>query len=83
MTGETSATLDPQPVAQPIPQPNPTTPEQGVLRPWPIIYPLPIFPPSVLLTLEKQDPLFKAVGRNPVKNNLIQCLMDDISTYTW
>ncbi|XP_047128597.2 uncharacterized protein LOC124809088 [Hydra vulgaris] len=50
--------------------------------PWPVRYQLPILPPAVVRALESKDRCFLQYRRNSCRNQLIQCLYDDINKFT-
>ncbi|XP_065642534.1 uncharacterized protein LOC124812145 isoform X3 [Hydra vulgaris] len=52
------------------------------MKPWPVCYQLPILPPSVNAALDAKDHCFLNLNRSKCRNQLLQCLYDDISRYT-
>ncbi|XP_065654220.1 uncharacterized protein LOC136080844 isoform X4 [Hydra vulgaris] len=52
------------------------------MKPWPLRYQIPILPPSVNAALDAKDGCFLQFHRNSCRNQLLQCLYDDISKYT-
>lgn len=52
------------------------------MKPWPVCYQLPILPTSVNAALDAKDHCFLNLNRSKCRNQLLQCLYDDISRYT-
>nr|XP_047126942.1 uncharacterized protein LOC105849291 isoform X2 [Hydra vulgaris] len=52
------------------------------MKPWPVCYQLSILPPSVNAALDAKDHCFLNLNRSKCRNQLLQCLYDDISRYT-
>jgi hypothetical protein len=52
------------------------------MTPWPVRYQLPILPPAVIAAFEAKDRCFLQYKRNSCRNQLIQCLYDDIIKFT-
>ncbi|XP_065652100.1 sterile alpha motif domain-containing protein 3-like isoform X2 [Hydra vulgaris] len=71
--------------SQPMVQCNDLNNVQSLIRtmkPWPLRYQIPILPPSVNAALDAKDGCFLQFHRNSCRNQLLQCLYDDISKYT-
>ena len=53
------------------------------MTPWPVRYQLPLLPPAVIAAFEAKDRCFLQYKRNSCRNQLTQCLNDDISKFTF
>ena len=82
--GNTTMPRTPAGMSGIVTQASPCDNEDHPIKPWPIVYKLPVLPNSVQQALKTASDLsFISDHRTGNRTRLIQCLFEDMVTYSW